>query len=214
MRTLGILVALSTMFGGVATADTLEVAAGVNPPFRWQDGNDGQALAGSLYVGWGGHHAIRANLARWDNTGASAGLLVTDILGESDGSDAIHTGQITDVGASYLYFPRKLWSGLFLEGGVLVRAKNISVEDDFNSTGKVETDSKTYAGRALAGWSLLMFDHVFVSLSLGFSIGYEHGREIFTVDPIHPMETPPIARDVGRGATSGEAFLRIGGVFR
>jgi hypothetical protein len=71
----------------------------------------------------------------------------------------------------------------------------------------VTTRTKTIAGRALAGWSLLLGGHVFASVSLGLSIGYERGSET-----VHDYPAMPVTRSVARVDPSVEGFVRIGGV--
>lgn len=190
-----------------ARADRPQIALAVNPPVRWANG---EALAGSIYVGFHRHHAIRANVARWDNHDDAFGTLIGDAFFGGDGSDATESGRYLDGGIGYMYFPRKLWSGPSLEAGFLVRNQHTRVEDDFAPLGIVETHTTTLAGRALAGWSWLVYGHAFISVAVGVSHGYETGRETTSRQTFMPVyET----HHVSGSKTAGEGFLRIGGAF-
>lgn len=188
---------------------TAQVAIAVNPPLRWKDAD---SVGISAYAGVSSHHAIRANFATYVDTGGAGATLIGDLFFNGDGSDAITHGRITDVGVSWMYFPRKLWSGAFLEAGLLRRARNSHVEDEFDYPEVRDTETAYYAGRGLAGWSWLFGDHVFVSVSAGLSVGHEIGRETTAPRADMPMEMRRTS-DVSRSQIYGEGFIRLGGAF-
>ncbi len=183
-----------------------QLAIAVNPPFRWND-----AVAGSLYLGFSHHHAIRANVARYEYTGGNG--LFGDLFSDGAGDDAVRSGRFVDVGASYTYFPRQLWSGLMLEAGVFVRDTKTSLDDNFNMRGSTEVQSKTYAARGHIGWSWLVYDHVFVSVAVGVARGHEYGTK--STSALSPASGDVMldTQDVSRATFTGEVFMRIGGAF-
>lgn len=191
--------------GATARAERPSLAFAVNSPLSWRDSD---ALAASAYVGFAPHHAIRVNVARYENwtdfDDAMQGLVT---FGQDDGDGPARLGHFTDVGVAWMYFPRRLWSGAFVELGALGRDNDISVGPGYESDTVVTTRTKTIAGRALGGWSVLLGRHVFVSASLGFSVGYERGSE--TTDDGPGMQ---VTRSVSRVDPSVEGFVRIGGV--
>ncbi len=188
------------------TTSKTEVAITVNQPFRWLDGG---SIAVSGYVGLAAHHAMRANVSRYDYTSNLVGDLIAGLHGD-DGNESLYQGHLTDVGVAWIYFPRRLWSGFSFEAGLLGRHRNTSVEDDFATPAIVETRSMTIAGRAMLGWNWLIARHMFVSLAFGVSAGYETGKETTAQTLFEPMFT---AHDVGRMHVSGEGFLRLGAAF-
>jgi hypothetical protein len=182
------------------------VALGTNLPFLWKDAD---TLAASLYVGMSQHHAIRANIASYK----SHGPVVTDVIGailfDSDGSESSHGGRTTDVGISWVYYPRSLWDGLLLEAGALRRARDVSVHDSNRTPEHVTTITTVYAARAMIGWSWLLGRHVFVATGVGVSVGHESGAEILETE--YPQMTTHDS--VSRVDVAGEAYLRIGAAF-
>jgi hypothetical protein len=204
------LIAAATCIMGLprdAIAERPALAFAVNSPLSWLDSD---ALAASAYVGFAARHAIRINIARYEHWSdfdeAAVGLRT---FGQDDGDGAARGGHFTDVGVGWMYFPRRLWSGPMFELGVLGRDNDISVGPSSDSEMVVTTQSKTIAGRALAGWSLLLGRHVFLSASLGFSIGYERGSET-----VEDYATMTFSRSVGRVDPSVEGFVRIGGALK
>ncbi len=185
-----------------------DVALAVNPPFRWASDYE-RAVGVSGYLGLGRHHAIRGNVASYDYAPNIVGELISIAAG-GDGSEAWYQGRVTDVGVAWMYFPRRLWSGATLELGLVRRARDVSLEDEFATPERIETQTTTYAGRALVGWSWLMFDRVFISFQTGASIGYERGHET-TIPRVYPYDMQmATTREVGRRDLALEGFLRVG----
>lgn len=181
-----------------------QLAIGTNAPFMWP-----HSVSGSVAVGFKTHHAIRANVASYENSGA-IGVLVGDVFFNGDGSDAISKGRNLDVGLSYMMFPRRLWDGFFVEAGALIRDTHKDVTDELASPEIVITDTTTFAARGHIGWSWLVGNHFFIQAAIGASAGHESGRETTaSVFSDSMMET----HDVSRSATSAEGFFRIGGAF-
>jgi hypothetical protein len=187
-----------------AKVERPQIAISTNAPFMWP-----HSVSGSLAIGFETHHAIRANVARYDN-GGDLGVLIGDVFFDGDGSDAITKGRNLDVGVSYMVFPRRLWDGFFVEAGALIRDKYKDVTDEFASPSIVITDTTTFAVRGHIGWSWLVGNHFFMQAAIGASTGHETGRET-TGSAFYStqMET----HDVSRSATSAEGFFRIGGAF-
>lgn len=156
----------------VATTESrVHVAVGVNHPLSWLDGN---AFGASLYVGISERHAIRANVAHYKYSGP-----VGDTIAVIAGAEELpsYTGHTTDMGISLVYHPRRLWRGFTWEIGVLRRARDHRIDDDNADPVVIATTTTEYAGRGMIGWSWLMFDHVFLAISGGLSVGREAGTE-------------------------------------
>lgn len=169
----------------------------MNPPVRWF--GDDKAVAGSLYVGFTQNHVIRGNVATYPY-----GSLL-------DVGEATHEGSVTDLGASYLYFPRRAFSGFVAEAGLVYRMTDgISHGPFWEDT----TEKTTYiAGRGLIGWSWLLGEHVFTSVQVGASVGYERGtRSLCRSQCMDDGEDPDVTR-VKEPTFAPEAFMRIGVVF-
>jgi hypothetical protein len=186
--------------------DEQPLAIAVNPPFRWPGAD---AVAASGYARLTEHQVLRINASSYDFNGNPAGDLIA-ILAGGDGDEASHSGRVTDVGAGWMYFPRRRWSGITFELGILRRARAIRVEDEFAADEIVETDTDTWAGRGLVGWSWLIDHRIMISVAGGVSVGYELGHEIVTPSSFDPM---PTRRGVRRTDVAGEAFMRIGVAF-
>jgi hypothetical protein len=185
--------------------DNLPIAIGMNLPLRWFEG---ASIGGSFYIGVSKRLAIRANVASWKYSDDAAATVASFLGGEIEGS---MDGRITDVGAGLVHYSNKLWDGFTLEGGLLHRSKDISVRDEFATPEYVATDTTTYAVRALAGWSWLIGDHLFVAVAFGASVGREIGSETTGV-----MDGPSMkltTKDVSRWDVAPEGYIRIGGGF-
>src|SRR5262249_19686067 len=92
----------------------IPIAAGVNAPWGWAVGSFGASLS----VGFEHHHAVRANFAtyKFDDALEIAG----EVLAGEEG-DTARAGRLYDYGLSYVWYPRRLWDGLTVEAGMLVR---------------------------------------------------------------------------------------------
>lgn len=188
-----------------ARADETPVAIGVNLPAAWVV-TKGVAVSG--YAGVTKHFAVRANLATYANTIDTAAGLTMALL-RADQEDH-YEGRVYDVGAAWMYFPRRLWKGASLEAGLLWRYRDVRRWNEEVIPQLVETRTATYGGRVLAGRSWMIGSHVFISFAGGLSVGYEIGRE--TIGRLDPMEGQ-MTTDVGRIRVSSELFLRVGGIF-
>src|SRR5687767_3238657 len=111
----------------VAAADPIAIAAGVNAPFRWGisgadawEAETNKAIAGSLHVGFGGHHAIRATMSSFPYADNIGGSIVTLVL-EPESDSSLKQGRVNETGIGYQWFPRALWRGPVVEGGALRR---------------------------------------------------------------------------------------------
>ena len=90
-------------------------AIAVNEPFFWAAGFVGV----SAYVGVEPHHAIRANVARYPAFGTQA---VAAIAAPSGGTPGDRGGYF-DIGVGWQWYPRELWNGPTLEGGLVWEQK-------------------------------------------------------------------------------------------
>jgi hypothetical protein len=203
---LGVQTVRAEQAGAQATAETrVHVAVGVNSPLSWPDN---VSFGGSLYVGIGEHHAIRANVARYEYRHNPVGDVIAG-LANSDGDEASYSGSTSDRGLGWVYYPRSPWSGLSLELGVLRRERDHHLEDDDATPETIATRTTTYAGRAMIGWSWLMYDHVFLAVAAGMSLGHESGTET-TERYVGAM---PVQTKVSRTVAEGEGLLRLGVAF-
>lgn len=168
-------------------APSAGVSVGLNLPFGWYAGN----LAASTSFGFRRHHAVRVNFATYRPIDTE-------------------TGPVYDLGAAWVYYPRALWSGPMLELGALVRSRDLAGydSDDFDDL-TIETDTRTYAARALGGWSWRLDAGVFFAAALGVSAGYERGEE----SRLSSFEDMPTHSDVSRLDVAFEFYLRFGLAF-
>jgi hypothetical protein len=187
---------------GFTTAHPIALA--VNEPFAWLDGS---AFGASAYAALDAHQVIHLNVANWAHSGRSI-----DIQQLEDGfftSDE-RSGRKTDIGAAWMYFPRRAYDGFSFEAGALVR---IDRSIDSPGEGDDYTDlmhhTTTIGARSLVGWSWLGWNRIFVSLQAGFSIGQEFGHEqdIRYLAGYAPMST---TSEIDKTTISGEAFMRFG----
>jgi hypothetical protein len=174
------------------------IALAVNAPLGWLI----SSLGVSAYLRLGDHVALRGNLATYRNT--SWGEVFAGLSG--DGGTGFG-GRVTDVGIGAVYYPRRVWDGLTLEAGVLLRARDIYVWPEFEP--KTTTTSTELAGRLLIGWSWMIRQRAFIAFAVGFSIGREKGQE--TDEPDYGQMV--VIRPVNRQQSEAEGYLRIGLVF-
>lgn len=191
------LVVLGMLVGTAAASP--DVAVAVNAPSGWVDAG---SIAGSAYVGLSEHQALRLNVATYAYGTSAAMEAFIAALGAED--EASRSGRFVDLGAGWMYFSDRLWSGFSVELGVLGRSTDARVADDNASPQVVHTTTRTVAGRALVGWSWLLYDRAFIAVAAGLSAGYERGTE--TGDA---MSTRP----VGRASVNAEGYLRFGFAF-
>jgi hypothetical protein len=186
-----------------AVAVPRSVAIGSNLPLLWKDGD---TIAGSLYVNVSDRHAIRANVASYGNHGP---ILKDTLAGLAGGDSISYHGRITDLGLSWIYYPRRVWQGLLLEAGALRRAREVRSFDSDRAFASISKRSTVHAGRAMVGWSWLLYGHCFIAAAAGLSVGWESGTEVSRHDYDDVMKTDRVARP----EVTGEAYLRVGAVF-
>ncbi len=207
------LIATIMLAASTAAAEPISIAAGVNAPFRWElvdtDSFDAETdrAVGSLHVGFGGHHAIRATLSSFPYRRNMVDVAFSSAL---EGNNSLKEGRVDEAGVGYQWFPRALWSGAVLEAGLLRRA--IDGSEDYRSSGPehVETHGVGYAGRALVGWSWLIKKHVFVATSVGLAIGRYSGTET-TLPYLGDDMSEAMTGRFTRWQTTPEFYFRIGG---
>ena len=212
MRSLLVALAASTTLAPLAHADidttatvpaaptdasTVKLAVAINPPVRWF--TDEKAVAASLYVGAGEHHVIRGNVARYPY-----GALL-------DFGEAENAGDVTDLGASYMYFPRRAFDGFVVEAGAVYRqTEGVSRGPFFDDT----TEKTSFiAGRGLVGWSWMLGSYVFTSVQVGASVGYERGMKSLCSSSCMNEGADPMVTRVKELTFAPEGFMRIGVVF-
>jgi hypothetical protein len=189
----------------VETKPAPRFALAVNFPLGWIGA---RSIGGSFYAGVSNNDAIRVNVASYENTASAVGEII-GIAAGGDGDEADRSGRTLDLGVGIVHYSRALWDGFTMEAGALRRARDIRVTDDFASSYSVATDTTTYAGRALFGWSWLIQKRVFIAAAIGGSAGIETGTEKTENDLGEMMKT----NKVDRSDVSFEGYLRFGGAF-
>lgn len=188
-----------------ATEPAPRLAIAVNSPFGWIGGN---SLGASVYAGITSHVAIRANVASYAGGPSVLGEVISAAAG-GDGDEAEHSGRVLDLGVGVVHYSRGLWDGFTLEAGALRRGRDLVVVDDFAPAYRTSTDTVTYAGRALIGWSWLIHQRAFIAVAIGASAGIETGTET-TENERGEMKK---SQSVDRSDVSLESYLRFGGAF-
>ena len=184
-------------------------AIAVNQPFLWNEGDIGI----SAYAAVAPHVAIRANVARYSYAEQGAALSVAAvILAGDDGDGPSKSGGFFDMGVGAVWYPRALWSGFMLEGGVMRRREHTHAEDDFADPEIVDRHVTTYAGRVLGGWSWLIMDRAFIGLAVGWSYGRANGTESTgQIAIIEPQMM--VTHSVSTWDAAVEGYLRFGVAF-
>lgn len=187
---------------GTAPAEEQDVVIGfaVNSPLGWRDAN---SVGFSAYIGFADRHALRLNVAHYKYD--AFGPAVVGLAGIED--EASRAGGTTDLSASYQYYPRGLFDGFFVEGGVMSREIEKRYEDEHAMPAILEKTSDGVAGRALVGWSWLWSKRVFAAAAVGAAMGRYEGTErsaMTTFEPEYRTES------FVRYEPSFEAYLRIG----
>lgn len=180
-------------------------AIALNAPFSWIEG---RAIAASVYAGINENVAIRANVASY----AAGPPMIGDVFALAsgdDGDEAEHDGRVLDLGVGVVHYSRGLWDGFTFEAGALRRARDTSVSDSFATAYKTSTDTTTYAGRVMIGWSWLIDKRAFIALAIGGSLGVETGDET-TEDERGQMRK---VQGVDRVDAAFESYLRLGAAF-
>ena len=149
---------------------------------------------------------LRLNVASYANQDP----LLFQVAAIAAGADeSTLTGRTTDVGVGWMYFPRRAWSGMFVEAGALVRVRRLT-DNDSNGYPELQiTDTQVIAARALAGWSWRVFGHGFIAVAAGGSGGYEWGKAISQADGNSPLVTTRVAKL----DPEFECFMRLGATF-
>lgn len=185
-----------------AASDDQAMALAVNSPLGWAEG---ASVGASLYARLAPKQALRLNVASYEY--GNAGSVIAAAFGAED--EGSYDGRYLDLGAAWMYFPRRAWDGPTLEAGLLRRSGATSVQDSYAENEIVERDTQYLAARALVGWSWLIHERAIISFAVGASSGYELGTET-----IQKMSTStPMTHDVGQWTTSAEGYIRLGFTF-
>jgi hypothetical protein len=177
------------------------LAVGTNLPILW---TNAYSIAGSLSVNLSARHAIRANVASY----AYDNILPGVIAGLAGGEELDRGGRTTDLGISWVFYPRRLWDGFLLEAGALHRTSEVTLHDQDATLSFTDTRTTKYAGRVMIGWSWLLDPHFFIAAAVGVSAGWGSGTEVSRSGDGSRMLSTPIARE----ETAGEGYLRFGAV--
>lgn len=179
------------------------LALAVNSPVSWAvpDWNHEGAFAISGWVGLTEHQALRANFATYDPDFHPLAVIAGAY------SECPPEGNTKDVSAAWVYFPRKLYSGLSLEVGAMRRSTTQAIRycDLAQYSDRIQA-SVTYAARAMVGWSWTIGDHAFIAIAIGGSNGRERGELQRRMDSESAFETLRIAQ----WTSSVETYLRFG----
>lgn len=188
-----------------AVSSHRSLAISTNLPLMWKDAT---SIAGSVQVGVSRRHAVRANVASYENFGS--GIASDGVVGLLGGErEASFSGRTTDIGLSWVFYPNRLWSGWTLELGALRRARDIAVHDENRTPQRVETDTTTYAVRAMVGWTWLIQERAFIAAGVGVSAGRERGTEVTSSEG----DRMPTRTSVARRDVTAEGYLRFGVAF-
>jgi hypothetical protein len=177
---------------------SIRFALGVSSPFGWKHL---ESFGASAYVGLGEHHALRATFTR-DHPEDLLTLIATGFEGTP------YAGRVLDAGLGWVWYPDRLWDGLMLEAGALRRQREVVSAGEFAPV--ITTQTVTYAGRGMIGWSWRVAGPLFIAVAAGISMGFESGVE--TIEPDFPFAMATTNR-VARLQVDGEAYLRIGLAF-
>jgi hypothetical protein len=211
MRNFALLILL--LLTGTAAAEPGEhrFAFAVNSPISWFAA---QNVAASGYIGLDEHQAVRLTVASYEYDANLVGQAIGGLVFHAD-LDGVRHGRLLDVGAGWMYFPRRTFDGPTLELGLMRRAGWSSEIDDNMDPYSVDRNTQLYAVRALGGWSWLIQDRVMISLAAGAGRGYETGTEttardsLFYPDHMQRSET----HDVSQWTTTVEGYFRMGFTF-
>jgi hypothetical protein len=183
---------------GIATkvAATTRLAIAVNSPFGWLA--ESMSFGASVYLGFAKNHVIRANVAIYP-------------YGDLFAFESSFDGLTTDLGASYMYFPRRAFDGFVVEAGFVHRNEDGVEHGPFSD----DTTEKTqlYGGRAMIGWSWMLGHHFFTSVQAGASVGYERGTESACSSFCMDEGDKPHVKRIADRTVSPEAMIRIGASF-
>ncbi|MFN0245723.1 MAG: hypothetical protein ACKV2T_02370 [Kofleriaceae bacterium] len=175
----------------VALPQSHRIAVAVNPPLRWA--GEQQAFAASFYVALGGHHVVRGNFARY-------------AYGHPLATETTYDGNTNDLGASYMYFPRRAFDGFNLEAGYLRRTEDGVGHGPFEDD---DTEKTTlHAARAMIGWSWMFAERGFFSVQVGASFGKNTG----TMERCYSscMDEDPDVTRISETTTTLETSFRFG----
>lgn len=181
----------------VASSASAEPGFGiaVNNPIMWRDQ---ESIGGSFYYRFLPKQFIRVNAAHYRHAGTpvqhALGFLRDGYLDDYDGRS---TGSAVDIGAGWMYFPRRAFDGPTVELGLLWRG-DVRHRDD------VTRSTTNELARALVGWSWLLRDRWFASVAAGGSAGIANGSE---------WGRDVMSRDISFWTTSFEGYVRVGLVF-
>ncbi len=131
------------------------------------------------------------------------------IAAGGDGDEPLYHGHTTDLGIGWVYYPQRGWTGWTLELGALRRERDHRVDDENAKPEIVVTQTTTYAGRAMVGWTWLIHNQVFVAVAAGISVGHAAGTEASA----RSAEDMTVRTTVSRSDVSGEGLLRLGFAF-
>ena len=169
------------------------VALTVNLPLMW-----GSSIGVSAVVALADHHAVRFNGSRYKPHFFSW-------LPSEDGSP---TGRNYDGSVSWIYFPRRVFTGATVEVGALYRDRYEAYVYLRGHDNNYDIASRILAAQALVGWNWRFGGTFYIATAVGASLGYEKGRNTWIDSGGASMTETVAASHVG-----AEAYLRFGAVF-
>lgn len=175
----------------------VDLAVAVNAPAGWIDG---QSIGGSLYIGAHDHFAVRLNGITHEYELAQRVLP----------GEASFSGRTRDLGAGFVFFPRRNFDGLSLEVGYTHRSIDGVVTDSNASPEYAAEKLGGHLARGFVGYSFLIEKRVFIAAAIGGAVGRYTGTETKGSDA---FENERMTVPVNQVRTSFESYLRFGVTF-
>jgi len=145
----------------------LPIAIAVDVPVAWP-----WSFGASAWMGLDGHHAIRANYARY--RGPLWAIIPGQLASDGDleeGDIPPDLGHTTDVSVGWVYYPRRVLDGATFEFGALCRLNRLRDRIDSKNVASEEQFTNVHSGRALVGWTWRLSDWWLLATSIGASVG-------------------------------------------
>lgn len=172
-------------------------AIGVSEPVGWTAATFGI----SAYTAITPHVVLRANYTTHQPENAfDIGLV--ELLAPGGEDDGTHAGYIHDFSAGAMWFPRRAYDGVSVELDALVRLRHqVDTTEDMMV---MTTDATTVGGRVTVGWTWRLNNRLFISATIGASVGARRGTMT-----THDAESTSVTVLPGDEATP-EGFVRFG----
>ncbi|MBP9087980.1 MAG: hypothetical protein KBG15_17800 [Kofleriaceae bacterium] len=172
----------------------VNVALTVNLPLMW-----GLSIGVSAIVAVAKQHAVRFNGARYDK------FFLTWFMSD----DGPPTGRNYDGSVSWIYYPRRVFTGATVEVGALYRDRTEAYYYDMGRDENYDIASRILASQAFVGWNWRVGGTFYVAAAVGASVGLENGTHTF-----RDINGKYVTEDVAEIHTGAEGYLRFGAVFK